>query len=251
MVWRIWGEGPPLALLHGGYGSWRHWIHTIPHFMKRYRLLVPDMPGLGDSDDAPEATPEAIAAVVAQGLERLVQQDKKIDLVGFSFGALIGSHVAAFVQPPLKSLTLVGAGALGILRNNVVLLKAEPGMSPAELRELNRKNLSLLMIADPANVDDLAVEIQDINVGLARVKSRRFANSPSLTEALRRARIERLNAIWGANDVVAGGHFAEREALLRSIRPDVCFEILPNAGHWAAYEAPAAFNARLDKLLQN
>ena len=23
--WRSWGKGTPLVLLHGGYGSWRHW----------------------------------------------------------------------------------------------------------------------------------------------------------------------------------------------------------------------------------
>ena len=24
LVWRSWGEGSPLVLLHGGYGSWTH-----------------------------------------------------------------------------------------------------------------------------------------------------------------------------------------------------------------------------------
>ena len=26
MVWRAWGGGVPLVLLHGGFGSWTHWI---------------------------------------------------------------------------------------------------------------------------------------------------------------------------------------------------------------------------------
>ncbi len=29
MVWRSWGSGPALVLLHGGSGSWRHWVRNI------------------------------------------------------------------------------------------------------------------------------------------------------------------------------------------------------------------------------
>ena len=26
VCWRIWGKGQPIIFLHGGYGSWKHWI---------------------------------------------------------------------------------------------------------------------------------------------------------------------------------------------------------------------------------
>jgi pimeloyl-ACP methyl ester carboxylesterase len=249
MVWRVWGEGAPLVLLHGGYGSWRHWIRTIPHFEGRYRLILPDTPGLGDSDEAPEPTPAGIAAVIDAGLDTVLRPGDHPDLVGFSFGALIAAHVAARRSRPLRSLTLVGAGALGTMRNNIDLRKPEPGMTREQLRELTRTNLGMLMIADPARIDALAIAIQEANVVTARVKSRRFANTDAMVGALRQSRPERLNAIWGSKDVVADGAFAVREALLRSIRPDVAFELIPGAGHWVPYEAPAAFNALFDRLL--
>jgi pimeloyl-ACP methyl ester carboxylesterase len=249
MVWRVWGAGRPLVLLHGGYGSWRHWVRTIPHFQRSRRVYVPDIPGLGDSDEAPEPTPAGIGAVVARGLEQIFAPQEAIDLVGFSFGALIAGHAAAQFPRDLASLTLVGAGALGIRRSNVELIRTDRAMPEAERREINRANLGMLMIADPARIDDLAVIIQERNVALARVKSRRFANSPSLAEALKHSRPGRLNAVWGEKDVVVNGYFAEREALLRSIRPDVSFNLVPGAGHWVAYEAPGPFNQLLENLV--
>ena len=48
MVWRSWGSGPVLVLLHGGSGSWRHWVRNIEYFARDRRVLAPDLPGLGD-----------------------------------------------------------------------------------------------------------------------------------------------------------------------------------------------------------
>ena len=51
MVWRTWGDGPALVLLHGGSGSWTHWVRNIAHFERDYRVIAGDLPGLGDSPD--------------------------------------------------------------------------------------------------------------------------------------------------------------------------------------------------------
>lgn len=250
MVWREWGAGPALVLLHGGYGSWRHWVRNIDYFKQFRRVLVPDIPGLGDSDDAPDPTPEGIGKEVALGLESLVQPVERLDVVGFSFGSLIGTHAAVHYPSPLTSLTLVGAGALGLPRADVILHRTDHAMEEVERQALHRLNLGLLMIADPEKIDDLAVTIQHINVGLARVKSRRFAKTASMTEALRLIRPERLHIIWGERDAVAAGHFSEREALLRAVRSDLSFKIIERAGHWVSYEDADAFNAYLDGLLR-
>jgi pimeloyl-ACP methyl ester carboxylesterase len=249
MVWRIWGSGRPLVLLHGGYGSWQHWVRTIPHFKESRRLYVPDIPGLGESDEADDPTPAGIGAVVAAGMEQLIPAGEAVDLVGFSFGALIAGHAAARFPRALASLTVVGPGALGLPRGDVVLHRTDREMSQAERRETNRANLALLMIADESRIDDLAIEIQARNVALARVKSRRFARSYSLTDVLGQSLPGRLNAIWGDKDSVAAGRFAERETLFKAIRPDVSFNLVPDAGHWVAYERPEAFNALLETLI--
>ena len=83
-----------------------------------------------------------------------------------------------------------------------------------------------------------------------RVKSRRFANSENITNALRQSRPDHLHVIWGEQDAVAAGQFAEREAVLRAVRPDLTFKLIPEAGHWASYENAPAFNAYLTEILR-
>src|ERR1051325_7613012 len=46
MAWRSWGQGAPLVLLHGGYGSWMHWIRNVPPLSRQFRVIAPDLPGL-------------------------------------------------------------------------------------------------------------------------------------------------------------------------------------------------------------
>src|SRR3546814_2761948 len=58
MVWRVWGEGEPVVLLHGGFGSWNHWVRNIEPLAARYRVIAADMPGQGDSDDPPQPRSE-------------------------------------------------------------------------------------------------------------------------------------------------------------------------------------------------
>ena len=55
MAWRCWGSGPPLVLLHGGYGSWMHWIRNVLPLSRQFTVIAPDMPGLGEFGDPARA----------------------------------------------------------------------------------------------------------------------------------------------------------------------------------------------------
>ena len=73
MVWRAWGAGPPLVLLHGASGSWTHWIRNVLPLAAHHRVLAPDMPGYGESDAPPEPhTADRLAELVAAGIDRML-----------------------------------------------------------------------------------------------------------------------------------------------------------------------------------
>lgn len=248
MAWRVWGEGDvPLVMLHGGSGSWRHWVRQIERHRSTRCLVVPDLPGLGESAMPPEPhDPRHAAAIVAEGLNRVLA-GRRCDLLGFSFGAILSGAVAAAMGDAVRSLTLVGAGSLGVPRNPVPLEKVRDKQGAARIAA-HRFNLASLMIADPAGIDDLAVAIQEWNTVHARFRSRGFANATMLKDALALTRMP-VTAIWGELDQIAAGHIGQRAAAVREARADARVEIVPRAGHWTMYEAPEAFDAALGRAL--
>lgn len=250
MVWHQWnaGAGHPLVLLHGGSGSWRHWVRQIPAFAATRAVLAADLPGLGESDDPPGAgDPPELAAIVAEGLAAILPDTAAADLVGFSFGANVAGHVAARPGARFRSLTIVGAGALGVARGETPLRRVRDKEGEAR-RAAHRHNLASLMIADPARIDDLALDIQEWNTVHARTRSRGFAATAMLRDALR-LWPGKLGAIWGSLDQAAAPQLPARIEALREARPDAAVELVEGAGHWVQYEAPAEFDAALSRLL--
>jgi 2-hydroxy-6-oxonona-2,4-dienedioate hydrolase len=254
MVWRVWGEGPALVLLHGGYGSWTHWLRNIPTLMQDRRVIAADMPGAGESASAPEPyTAESLAAIVAGGLGQVLDQvqgrGETFDLAGFSFGGLIGGHVAASFGARCRTLTLVGAGGLGLKRTPMrELRKWRLAPDEAGQKALHGENLAILMIADPAKIDELALYLQAQNASRGRTKSPPIARTDTLARKLPEVKA-RLAGIWGERDATAMDDLPARARLLRGIQPAAPFVVIAEAGHWVQFEAPDAFNAALLELL--
>lgn len=247
LVWREWGDGMPLVLLHGGSGSWRHWLRNIEALSRHYRLLVPDMPGLGESALPEEETPAGAALVLRWGLEALLGQGRRYHLTGFSFGANVGGQLAAMEGTHVASYTAVGAASLGLPRPPLDLLKVRDKTGDAR-REAHRENLARLMFHDRALIDDVALEVQEHNTRHARLRSRGFASSSMLRDALAQAKAP-LGGIWGERDAVAWPEVQARLDVLRSLDPKLLEVVIPAAGHWVSYEAPEAFNAALLGIL--
>jgi pimeloyl-ACP methyl ester carboxylesterase len=249
MIWHAWGAGSPLVLLHGGAGSWRHWLRTIPRWSDRRRVLVPDLPGLGESDlPPPPAEIETIAGIVSAGVDAQIAPGEACELVGFSFGATVAAHVALLLGERARSVTLVGAGGLVAARTPILLEKVR-GKTGEALAAAHRTNLARMMIADPAKIDALALALQDWNSHHARLDTRRYVTEGALVRALRQLRTP-LDAIWGEQDQPAYWGLPEGQAALKALCPAARIRIVPKAGHWLAYEDPEGLDAVLREFLE-
>jgi pimeloyl-ACP methyl ester carboxylesterase len=242
MVWRRWGSGPPLVLLHGGYGSWMHWIRNVIPLSRRFTVYACDLPGLGESATPPEPwTAEGLAAIVVEGIGIIVPKGERPHMAGFSFGGVIGGVAAAQLGDRLKAFTVVGSNGLGLERSPTPLERVKPDATEEEEFATHRYNLNQLMIRDPDKIDELALYLQKTNHARARMRSRRFSRSGALVEALPKIKA-RLDGIWGERDATAYPHVDDRRRILREIQPTARFTVVPGAGHWVQFEAADRFN---------
>lgn len=243
MLWRLWGDGHPLVLLHGAFGSWNHWLRNVPELSCHFRVLAPDMPGYGDSCmPPPPFSPEHVAEIITLGLDDILGSECALAMAGFSFGGIIAGHVAARLGDRLTHLVLIGPNGMALPFPAIPDMRPlAEGMSPAEVRSVHRHNLGRLMLADAGKVDDLAVHLQIENARRARFKSGRIPASDSLLRVLPRIQA-RIAGIWGGADAMAVPDLALREQTLRRFQSDLDFRVIPGAGHWVLYEAPEAVN---------
>jgi len=245
VVWRSWGAGVPVVLMHGSFGAWTHWIRNIPALAEAHQVVAVDLPGMGESDPPPASfDPGSLGEILADGIDELLGPNTRFHCVGFSFGGILGGQMVLRKEPCVRSFTVIGSTALGLSIELPSLLRPEKGMDEAALREVHRENLGLMMIRDAARIDALAVDIQIENTQRARIRSGRIPHGDSLAKALQLMNVP-LYGIWGAADVTVGAHLDQREALFRSLPHCRAFTSVAGAGHWVAYERPDVINRRL------
>ncbi|KZX59309.1 hypothetical protein A3709_13495 [Halioglobus sp. HI00S01] len=245
IAWQHWGgEGTPLLLVHGGFGSWTHWAANIEALRQSRNVWTLDLPGLGSSADMPKPwTTEHFAELVLAGWRQLLG-DTEFELAAFSFGAMIAGHVAALAGPQCQRCCLIGASGFGPLHKQVSLLPPPGPEVPAiEADPIHRENLARLMLYRKEAVDDLAVCIHSDNLARHRFRSRAMAGSNDLADVLPAINAH-LVGIWGVHDATAGGieQIQARRALMLASQPEAEFHILEDIGHWAMYESPETVN---------
>jgi 2-hydroxy-6-oxonona-2,4-dienedioate hydrolase len=251
IVWRIWGCGDPLVLLHGGTGSWLHWVRNIETLARDFMLIVPDLPGSGESGmPQPPISARAIAASLRLGLASIIGPDTKSAIAGFSMGGLIAGYLASESESRVERLVLVGSSGMeGTRAPMEPLVSWRRLASDEEKLAVHRKNLAILMIRDPNKVDELAVHVQSRNAEQSRVRGKHVSHTGALSRCLP-GFSGRLAGVWGEFDATAAPYLAERRERLRQFQPDASFDIIDGAGHWVQYEAHEAFNERLSQLLR-
>lgn len=242
-VWRSWGQGSPLVLLHGGHGSWMHWARNIEHLALQFQVWVPDMPGFGESGDflLPPHDPERSTHIVEclrACIERLTQ-GRALNLAGFSFGGAIACALASQL-PTLQRLALVGCGGHGSARRDKqALLDWRRCTGEAQVQAL-RQNLGAFMLHDDHAVDDVALYIHAQSCRQTRFRSKEMSRSDMALRALSQVGVP-IRLLWGEEDVTAvPDHMAP---MFEQGRHNRITTLVAGAGHWLQWERSDVVNA--------
>lgn len=257
MVWHAWGwpSQPAVVLLHGGSGSWTHWVRNIaPLQAAGWRVLVPDLPGFGDSDLPPACTDaDALPPHLHAGLQQLKARGAcgdSVRLVGFSFGGMAAALWLAAHPQDAQQLVLVGAPGMGLTVPERIALKGWRHLPTPEAQDqVHRHNLMALMLQHPHSLDALALSLHAANVRRDRMPRRRLSSSDIVATSLPQLQVP-VSAIYGEHDALYKGRLPElQSAIQEGATHWGQWHTVAGSGHWVQYEAAHHFNQALSAVL--
>ncbi|MBL0357242.1 MAG: alpha/beta hydrolase [Chitinophagaceae bacterium] len=112
ICYNVSGSGQPVILLHGFGEDGMVWQSQIEFLQNNFKLVMPDIPGSGQSEFVPNATIETYAEVIKELIEIEIQKEKgEVVLIGHSMGGYVTLAFAEKYPRYLKSFGLFHSSA--------------------------------------------------------------------------------------------------------------------------------------------
>jgi len=245
------GEGPPLLILHGLFGSGGNWRRVARELAPAHRVLTVDLRNHGASPwaqamDYPEMAGDVLRLIEREGLRRA-------SVIGHSMGGKVAMALALLYPQQVDRLVVVDVAPVAYADRLSVFAEAMRAIDT--LHAASREEVRQRLAGQLADANVVAFLMQNLvarnshfdwRLNLAAIA----AAIPVLSgfpSALRELRFERpLHAIVGGrSDYVAQADPAEFLPMFSQVR----VEVIEAAGHWVHAEQPEAFVAAVRRAL--
>jgi 2-hydroxy-6-oxonona-2,4-dienedioate hydrolase len=247
------GTGNPVIMIHGGgpgSSGWNNFVRNAPVFAERFRVLMLDLPGFGQSD-ALDPTVEGRDYSTALQLFMDELGIEKASFIGNSLGGNVSLQYTVDHTDRVSHVVAMGSGygdveiftTPGGVRANVVMREAFAAPTPENFQRLIKA-----MTYDSSFITQEMLEERS-----ARALSRpdHLANSLKRPTAPGGADYSNLIRSLRGNPTPAlmiHGRQDEASAMEASLRvlaamPNARAYLINNCGHWAQFEYADEFNA--------
>ena len=240
------GEGFPFVLVHGYLGSSEMWCFQKDYFSKNFRVIVPALPGFGESHNARSLN--SINAMAKKIIEILDEKKiEKFNLIGHSMGGMIVQEITKLIGDRVNKLICFATGSIGDIpgrfetmdETREKLKKEGTDVSfsrvPPKWFVKGDKDKNYFLCANA--VKNVSLETAD-NALLAMKNWRGIDN-------LKNIKNDTL-IIWGDKDI--SYNFEQVDTLNKNIK-NSRLEIFKNCSHNVHLEKPDEFNSLVSDFL--
>src|SRR5687768_9031756 len=103
IFYRLYGNGKPVMLVHGFGETGDVWKSQVSFLKGSFKLIVPDLPGSGQSEMTDDMSMEGMAEILKQILDK--EKITGVSMIGHSMGGYI---MLAFSKKYSQYLTAIG-----------------------------------------------------------------------------------------------------------------------------------------------
>jgi 3-oxoadipate enol-lactonase len=250
IAYEVLGEGTPVLLLHAFPAHHGLWLPAAQALINRYRVILPDLRGHGDSGvgDGP-APMEKHAADLVRVLDdvevgRAVVAGVSIGgYVFFEFWRRYRGRVAAVILCDTKAQADTPEARAGRLKSadEVVERGTEPFVESMVPRLFGRTTLN----SRPDLVDGARRMMMRMSPAGISAVQRGMAERPDSVSTLKTINVPAL-VLVGEEDTLSP--LADAELMRRNVAGSQ-LKVIPRAGHYAVWEQPEAVGSAVRKFL--
>ena len=245
------GQGPPLIILHGLFGSSRNWASHARRLGQAWTVYALDLRNHGVSPWAEDMSYGDMAEDVRAFMDR--QGIERAAVVGHSMGGKTAMALALTHGERLTDLVVVDIAPVDYGHTFDAYITAMQGLDLTTLGSRGDADAGLTAAIPEAFIrafllQNLVRREQSLawRINLPALR----ANMPTLT-GFPDQLLERSHA--GRTLVVGGGLsdyiLPEHHSAIYDLFPNAEIEDIPDAGHWVHAEAPESFLAHVESFL--
>ncbi|EPJ49826.1 MAG: alpha/beta superfamily hydrolase [Osedax symbiont Rs2] len=249
--YQISGDGPPLIILHGLFGTLENWGSQVTALSQHYTVISVDLRNHGRSPHCDAMNYTLMAADVIELMDLLSFNSSAI--IGHSMGGKVAMQIALNYPHAVTQLIVVDIAPVNYSAHHEEIFN---GLFSIELASLNsRAAADKQLKAYTADPGIRAFLLKNLFRNQDKTFSWRF-NLPALRQSYHLLSLAPSGTTFDGDTLFIKGKnsdyiLRQHQSPITTLFSKATFKIIEGAGHWPHAEKPKVFSSIIMKFLAN